>query len=149
MGQTLPPPFWQCQDFHCSYYRNPSLIVIYHAINFLKMSSPLQYLAKRKSDRLTASNFKVYGARRQQRRATLLPCNLIFVISERFTLHCWTAGCRNKAGDQQMQDQDVGVVYVAFSCLLLNLYLHVKVVFESLQRQYFCTGFTAVYTEHG
>ena len=24
MGQT-PPPFWQCQDFHCSYYCNPSL----------------------------------------------------------------------------------------------------------------------------
>ena len=20
-----PPPFWQCQDFHCSYYRTPSL----------------------------------------------------------------------------------------------------------------------------
>ena len=24
MGQT-PPPFWQCQDFHCFCYRNPSL----------------------------------------------------------------------------------------------------------------------------
>ena len=28
-------------------------------------------------------------------------------------------------------------IYVAFSCLLLNLYLHVKVVFKSLQRQDF------------
>ena len=40
-------------------------------------------------------------------------------------------------------------IYASFSCPLLNLYLHVKVVFEFLQRQYFCTGLTAVYTEHG
>ena len=25
MGQTHPPPFWQCQDFQGSYYRTPSL----------------------------------------------------------------------------------------------------------------------------
>ena len=28
MGQTPPPPFWQCQDFQGAYYGTPSLIAL-------------------------------------------------------------------------------------------------------------------------